>query len=440
MARHRRRRRSALGLVLLVVVAAIGAGIYLATRPPALTPAQQRALRLARMARTERRYVARAERLVNVVLPRREGMPAPATPAQLFTRAIGRRVVLGFVPYWALSSFGTTPEAQAELHGSTIVVFSALCVGSSGAVVATPGECENAASALSSAEFSRFVTLAHRAGDRVLLSVETIDPKVIDAIARAPVAHASALWASVAHDVIAGGLDGLNLDIEGRSSQDRRGYAAFVHAVGQRMHNAAPTSELVVDTLPQSGASSSDFFDLRALGRSANALFVMAYQMEQANRSSANSPLADPNLGWSVVQSLMQYTKLVSPRKIILGLPFYGLAFETKSAKPGSALMSATPDTPLYLDIAAAGRPARWDVNSETPYTAYRKGGHWYQDWYDDPVSIALKSALASVFHLGGVGVWAMSMEGNSPEMLHALEGNQPPIKLPLVDTSATAG
>jgi spore germination protein YaaH len=65
-----------------------------------------------------------------------------------------------------------------------------------------------------------------------------------------------------------------------------------------------------------------------------------------------------------------------------------------------------------------------------TPYAVFRRDGGWHQLWYDDPVSIALKVALAVNMHAAGVGAWALGMETNSPAMLDALTGPNSPKRL----------
>jgi hypothetical protein len=42
---------------------------------------------------------------------------------------------------------------------------------------------------------------------------------------------------------------------------------------------------------------------------------------------------------------------------------------------------------------------------------------------------LALKAQLANWFHIAGVGVWALGMDGNNPAMLAALLGNAPVVK-----------
>ena len=62
----------------------------------------------------------------------------------------------------------------------------------------------------------------------------------------------------------------------------------------------------------------------------------------------------------------------------------------------------------------------------------FRRNGKWHQTFFDDPVSIALKSALAAQFGCAGVGVWELGMSGNDASVDAALLGGAVPVKLPL--------
>ena len=82
-----------------------------------------------------------------------------------------------------------------------------------------------------------------------------------------------------------------------------------------------------------------------------------------------------------------------------------------------------------YATIAAANHPTYWDPGSDTPWTTYQVGTQWHKTYYDDPTSMALKAQLANFFHIAGVGIWALGMDGNDPAMLAALTGNAPVTK-----------
>jgi GH18 family chitinase len=80
-----------------------------------------------------------------------------------------------------------------------------------------------------------------------------------------------------------------------------------------------------------------------------------------------------------------------------------------------------------YGDIASAAHSVRWDAAAAVACTAYH--GQWWQAYFDDPQSVALKVQLADRLGLAGVGVWALGMDGGDPAMISALLGHAVPLK-----------
>ena len=415
---------------IVVVFFAIAAG-YVVLRPiaPPLTPAQQAAIAAEKAAHAllvkETSAVAKSLPLVNVVLPKRRGMPAPVAQTALFRHGMAAHEVWNFLPYYALG--GVT---QAELTSSSAVIFSGLCVASNGSIDASAGECAGDAAAFNSYAFSSFVASAHQLGTHVLLSLNAFSDATIGPLVARAASSAAALSATVLPLVRADGLDGVNIDIEGSNPKQAPAFAKFVRDFAHDMRVGDPAIELVLDSYAASASGHPNFFDVAALARSVDRIFAEAYQMDTPSHASANSPIASPTLGFSVVQTILQYEKVMPADKLVVGLPFYGLDFATKSAKAGSDATAPYPGTITYDDIVAAGHEALWDTSSMTPYTVFRTGGGWHQLWYDDSVSIALKVALAAHLRTAGVGAWALGMETNSPQLLDALDGPIPAKKL----------
>lgn len=406
---------------------AFGPGAPTAAQREAAAAAAAAAARL-RILRAETRIVDRAAAAVHARLPTREGAAAPAIPAALFAKPLARHAVYGFVPYWELTSL--TP---ADYSDTSVLAYYGLTVGATGGLVRSGHGWDD--TLLPS--FATFVSHAHGAGDRVLLTVSTTDPAVIAHLARAPAAASARLASGLGAIVRADHLDGVDIDIEGRASAERTGFVTFVTDLSRALRRADPGGQIVLDTYPQSAGSGRDFFDVRRLAPEVDTVFVMAYDMGNPRASSASSPLASPTLGLSDVGALRAYAKVVPPSKLVLGLPLYGYDFTTAGRAPGSRSLAGSPLAVTYSAVAAAGRPARWDPASLTPYALFRRDGHWHQTWYDDPVSLALKASLASEFHLAGVGAWALGQEGTSTGMLEALDGGTTPIKLSLPSASA---
>jgi len=109
------------------------------------------------------------------------------------------------------------------------------------------------------------------------------------------------------------------------------------------------------------------------------------------------------------------------------------------SGRPGADTTSPDPEAVTYEAIASIDRPALWDPVSETLFTRFEEAKQWHETWYDNPVSLALKVALAIDFHEAGIGVWALGMEGSDAAMLSALDGGTAPLKGSLQPAPASA-
>lgn len=426
MAIKRRRLVLALSLILIAVLTVIAGVALRGPQTPPLTPAQRAAIAAAKAAHRllvkETNDVNAAKRLVAVTLPLKAGAPAPITPTPLFTPKLPAHEVWNFLPYYALA--GVTQE---EIASSSAIIFSGLCVGSDATIDTTAGECANDEAALSSGSFTTFVAEAHQTGTKVLLSLNAFsDATIAPLVARAP-STAAKLAAAVLPIIATDHLDGINIDIEGSNPEEAKGFVRFTKAFTADLRAGDPSGVIVLDAYAASASEGPNFFSIHALAPYVDRVFAEAYQMNSTTHASPNSALRSSSLGFSVVQTLVQYEQQMPARKLILGVPFYGLDFATKNAKAGSAALTPSPETFTYDDIVAAGRSALWDPASLTPYAIFQKEGGWHQLWYDDPVSTALKVAVAVHLHAAGVGAWALGMERSEPAMLGALTGALPP-------------
>jgi hypothetical protein len=411
-------------LVLLLVLGGIvSAGVVFVLpridpgRPTIVTTPQQHAAAVAESA--EEKKVRAAMQLVGLPQPEpAQGTPAPALPAT-FAHPLLPHQLFGFVPYWYMRS------ASADVRYLTTVAYFAVAVASDGSVTRSgPGWND-----IGNSDFVHLMTAAHDAGDRFLLTVATDDQTVLDAISASPAAAAAKLVPDVVHLLRADGFDGLDLDLEGRNGSDRAGFARFVQLVAAGVHQARTGWEVAIDTYPQSASDPTDFFDVKSIGAAVDQVFVMGYDMWVAGVPSANAPLAGS--GISDAAALQTYEPLVPRSKLILGVPFYGVDWteDGPGTQPGTA---SGPVALAYSQIAAGRHTALWDPFTDTVYITYRYHGKLHQTWYDNDLSLALKAAVAQEYGAAGVGVWALGMEGPAgPDLLSALLGGSPPLKLP---------
>jgi GH18 family chitinase len=153
-----------------------------------------------------------------------------------------------------------------------------------------------------------------------------------------------------------------------------------------------------------------------------DAFFVMAYQMGgPAGSTSAQFGGSD----FSAQEALQEYTQVVPASKVILGLPYYG--YEWPTTGPGTTATVTGPATPVPdQTILASKQPVYWNQATGTAWFSSETGTQWYQTWFEDPASLALKAQTAGMFGARGVGIWSLGMDGNDPALLSALVGTGP--------------
>ncbi len=350
-------------------------------------------------------------------LPAATTAPAPAPPSLAGAPPLQSHEVFGYAPYWTL------PQSSGYRYQdlTTLAYFSVDANGD--------GSLNQSGSGWNGYESQDLVDLvnrSHAAGDRVVLTVTCFDQTALDQITSDPTA-AGRLSAALIGAVSAKQLDGVNFDFEGEGSADRAGLTVLITQVSAALHAADPHWQVSMATYASAAGDSGGFYDVAALAPAVDAFFVMAYDMNNRSQPSPTSPLLAGS-GFTDVKALQEFTAVVPAQKVILGLPFYGYDWPTTD---GSNTAQATGgETPLSDSvIAASGHPTYWDPVTQTAWTSYQVGTQWHETYFDDPTSLALKAELAGLFHIAGVGIWALGMDGNDPATMAALLGNAPPSK-----------
>ena len=341
--------------------------------------------------------------------------PEPVPPTVAQAAPIRPHEVFAFAPYWSLSSAGASDIASA----STLAYFG-LDVNGDGSVSRSGAGWQG----YQSAELVNLINGAHAAGDRVVLSVECFSQANLDRITSDPAAGAR-LAGELAHLVSAEQMDGVNFDFEGTGSADRAGLVRLIGDVASRLKGVDPNWQLTMDVYASS-LDGGGFFDAAGLASKVDALFVMAYDMGSRSTPSPTAPLTGP--GYTDLGVVSTFAKGVPAAKVILGIPFYGYAWPTAGNWLGAGATGSI--FPLsYSQIHDASRPTYWDPTTQTPWTAWQSDGQWYEAYFDNPQSISLKVAAASKAGLGGVGVWALGMDGTDATMLSSVTGQTAPVR-----------
>ncbi|MGO9457734.1 MAG: glycosyl hydrolase family 18 protein [Acidimicrobiales bacterium] len=351
-----------------------------------------------------------------LVLPPATAPPAPAPPSLADAPPLQPHEVFGFAPYWTL-----TQSAGFNVGGLTTIAYFSIGVNPDGSLDQSGAGWEG----YESQDLVNLVNRAHASGVRVVLTVNCFDQGALNQLTSSSTAPAT-LSAAVVQAIEAKNLDGLNIDFEGEGSGDQAGLTNLVTKVSGAVHAANPHYQVTMDTYASSAGDPGGFYDIPALAPAVDGFFVMAYQLNLQSPTNPASPLTSSM--FSDLTTAQQYAAAVPPSKVILGVPFYGEQWPTTNGTM-SAQATGTATPVSDAQIVAGGHPAYWDDVTQTAWTSYQSAGQWYEEYYEDPASLYLIAQTSQLYDLGGVGAWALGMDGNDPQMLAALDGFAPASK-----------
>jgi len=335
--------------------------------------------------------------------------------------------VFGFAPYWSLAD-----SSEFDLSGLTTVDYFSIGVNPDGSLDTTgPGW-----DGYQSQNFIDLINRAHAAGDRVVLTVNDFSQSSLDQLATSATAPQT-LAQSLLLLVKAKDLDGVNLDLEGSGSADQVGITNIVQVVSQTLKAANPHYQVTMDTYASSAGDTAGFYDIPVLSSYVDAFFVMAYQLNLRSPPSSDSSLTSSM--FSNQTAVNQYANAAPASKVILGLPFFGYDWPTTNGTL-DAQPTGGPTIITYAQEASSGHPIYWDSVTDTAWTSYQVGTQWHEAFFENPDSLYLAAQLASNNGIGGVGIWALGMDGsNDQAMVSALDGNAPAQKDVLAGPTSTS-
>ena len=213
-------------------------------------------------------------------------------------------------------------------------------------------------------------------------------------------------------------LDGVNIDFEALYTADRgsllngfmQDLTTFIHShvIGAEVSFAGP-------------AVNWGGWDLWNLAQSCDYIFIMGYAFygSWSSTSGPNSPLTGGtyNITNTVDVQYSQVTTL-TPKKLILGVPYYGSRWQTENNSSYSTVIDYI-NHPRFSTAMPESQTAGllWDTKSNTPWYTYQESSKWFQVWFDTDESLSLKYDLADARGYRGVGMWALGYDGSRPEL-----------------------
>jgi chitinase len=216
-------------------------------------------------------------------------------------------------------------------------------------------------------------------------------------------------------------FDGIDIDWESPQGTDAPNFLALIQEFRRQMNKVRPDLLLTVavDESPQA-LSGTDFAEIAPL---VDQVGVMNYDYAGpwSQTTGLLAPLfsLDPHDLHSIEKSIAAYEAAgVPPKKILMGLPFYGYSWtEVESGNGGlfqkgnsvkqdrsySHIRSIAPNFSTYREELSQ---APWLFDGRTFWT------------FEDPVSIRFKASYAAHEHLGGLMIWELSGDTADAELL----------------------
>lgn len=215
------------------------------------------------------------------------------------------------------------------------------------------------------------------------------------------------------------GGKGVNIDFEQMASTNKVAFNAFIKNVNTQLKKAIKGAEL---TLILYAVDWSNLFDIPNLNPNVDYFLLMGYDYFYSGSTFAGP--VDPLYSFpgtytpSLAKSVNDYTKKGVPTsKLILGLPYYGREWKTKSLVLGAATTGAANSfsrTLAYIKNNPATYNAttkKWEANSFTPYYNLNQAGVFSQCYINDVKSLGARYDLINNMGLAGAAIWTLGMD-----------------------------
>ena len=312
------------------------------------------------------------------------------------------RTVFGFLPYWV------SPSSVRWDQMTHVAAFN-VEVNGTGVAIATNGW-----------PWTSTINAARANGVKILITMTNFSDSQLAQLVGSSINRQN-FYTTVVNQVRNDRADGVVLDFEGTNST---GWAAsmptVVSELRTRLNALSPPRDyqIFVATPAVNWTSGWNF---AAVAAQADGLFIMGYDFygSFSSTSGPSAPLAGGSFNINNTV-LTQYAAARSqdPRKLILGVPYYGNQWRTTGSaaySSASSWVGSVTFSGAASQVQTFGR--QFDSASQTPWYRWQNAGQWNQTWFDDAASLGAKFDLAAAQGFAGVGMWALTYDGSRNEL-----------------------
>lgn len=199
------------------------------------------------------------------------------------------------------------------------------------------------------------------------------------------------------------GYDGVDIDFEYLTLQQKEGYISFIANLSQALHNIGKILVVAVPPMTSRDQRSIlvDGIDYLSLGLYADFILIMAYEYGYR----FGPPLAISPI--NQVTRVLDYAVSVIPEnKILLGISNYGYDWTLPFIRGESDAPSIS--TVRAIELAEKyGAEIMFDEVAMAPYFFYiDENGRVHEVWFEDARSFEAKTNLIKQYNLAGGFIW----------------------------------
>ncbi len=285
--------------------------------------------------------------------------------------------------------------------------------------------------------WSKVISDARLNNVKLIMSVSNFNPDQLHKLLTDQTSKQN-LFNNIWQKMFSYGFDGVNIDFENLAGGDEGNTLnSFMKSLKDFIKLKKPSAEISFD----SPIVKSGIWDFKALADACDYLFIMGYDFygSWSNTTGPSSPLAGE--GYGLTYSLNNFYSLVSPEKLILGVPYYGNYWKTNSEKAYAKVLPYDSSKTVnnwvkpslrYKEIIPqyAAKKKMWDEVSRTPWLLWGQDTLWNQIWYDDETSLSLKYDLAISKNLKGIGIWALGYDDGRTELWNLIKNKFTPTNI----------
>lgn len=211
-------------------------------------------------------------------------------------------------------------------------------------------------------------------------------------------------------------LDGVNVDIENVTHEQKNQYTEFVKRLRDKLGSGAEISVAVAANPKGWTTGWHGSYDYAALAKHADYLVIMAY--DESFQGGAAGPVASASFVEDSIKYALKYT---SSSKLVLAVPFYGRLWSNDGYFNGQGiqLKQAEEIVSYYggnitYDQTAKSVKATFTVTSaKFSINGRSLAPGQYTLWYENNASLKEKLSLVTKHKLAGSAVWQLGGESS---------------------------